>query len=676
MGTEKYILKLSVDKSRSHMPGILPYIPYNEGDGTPQLVLDNTENGNWGGFPCDIEVNGNRLRYGDIIRRYNKIQDILLNSVYGVGVVKSKVLNSKVECVQNCEYTIPERETEPEVVISTYFDAAREKKIDILGEEDNVVDKYDFIPIPLSWFRTDGGGVYHLTEIDERLTEGKYYVLMTDYDTYREYEDLWLDWWADCGQSYSCYFNVPSGEFSFCKVVEKYFIGKIPVPEDITGIRVPQYVYYAGVKELMEWFEEHDLTEEGCLSGKPEALVKRFEENGGLKFYNFLKRKREEIVWAEVLLNGNLAYVPPYLSLSVSLEDCHEYGGMYEPYLFSYSEDSDDFVEAYKGFSGYGGNLTRWIEPEDTYAESMLIKVIDEKATEVDGITGVWGEFVNGSQLFRCTFHTGHTEPSQNVIIAENGYWTCTASNARTIKCGDGEEIDRNTNKYRSVTTLSCIPSVVEYAANGDWYYFMAKKNNGESVHFKIPYTNGTFHNMMETETAGRYIGDYITMLQESGSEIVIQYVIGGTATSSDSGQTFRAVANTGTKYEERYPYTKGAVMVTFMDGFEDVRIVYDCIDMEARKEIVYSTDYNLYRKANRARIIGMEVGTVMNESDMVAAPVFTREATEYLPDETKNTFNVIIDRGNAAAFEKHFKLSECNTFEDLKNYGNNFYNL
>ena len=65
-----------------------------------------------------------------------------------------------------------------------------------------------------------------------------------------------------------------------------------------------------------------------------------------------------------------------------------------------------------------------------------------------------------------------------------------------------------------------------------------------------------------------------------------------------------------------------------------------------------------------------------MNSNDMVSAPVFTRESTEYLPDETKNTFNVIIDRGNAAAFEKHFKLSECNTFEDLKNYGNNFYNL
>ena len=30
----------------------------------------------------------------------------------------------------------------------------------------------------------------------------------------------------------------------------------------------------------------------------------------------------------------------------------------------------------------------------------------------------------------------------------------------------------------------------------------------------------------------------------------------------------------------------------------------------------------------------------------------------------------------NAAAWEKHFKLSECNTLEDLENYGNNFFNI
>jgi len=28
------------------------------------------------------------------------------------------------------------------------------------------------------------------------------------------------------------------------------------------------------------------------------------------------------------------------------------------------------------------------------------------------------------------------------------------------------------------------------------------------------------------------------------------------------------------------------------------------------------------------------------------------------------------------SAFEKHYKLSECNTMQDLVNYGNNFFNI
>ena len=37
---------------------------------------------------------------------------------------------------------------------------------------------------------------------------------------------------------------------------------------------------------------------------------------------------------------------------------------------------------------------------------------------------------------------------------------------------------------------------------------------------------------------------------------------------------------------------------------------------------------------------------------------------------------NVTVDRGGVSAFEKHYKLSECNTMQDLVNYGNNFFNI
>ena len=37
---------------------------------------------------------------------------------------------------------------------------------------------------------------------------------------------------------------------------------------------------------------------------------------------------------------------------------------------------------------------------------------------------------------------------------------------------------------------------------------------------------------------------------------------------------------------------------------------------------------------------------------------------------------NVVVDRGINAAFERHLKLGEVKTLDDLVNYGNNFFNV
>ena len=53
-----------------------------------------------------------------------------------------------------------------------------------------------------------------------------------------------------------------------------------------------------------------------------------------------------------------------------------------------------------------------------------------------------------------------------------------------------------------------------------------------------------------------------------------------------------------------------------------------------------------------------------------------TKDGSEGLQEEPKYNLNLLYNRGSAAAYESHFKLSECNTMEDLENYGNNFFNL
>jgi hypothetical protein len=71
-----------------------------------------------------------------------------------------------------------------------------------------------------------------------------------------------------------------------------------------------------------------------------------------------------------------------------------------------------------------------------------------------------------------------------------------------------------------------------------------------------------------------------------------------------------------------------------------------------------------------------MEVGTQWTKDAAIDALLITKDGYEGLYWEPKYNVDIIYNRGNASAWEKRFKLTECNTMEDLTNYGNNFFNL
>jgi hypothetical protein len=71
-----------------------------------------------------------------------------------------------------------------------------------------------------------------------------------------------------------------------------------------------------------------------------------------------------------------------------------------------------------------------------------------------------------------------------------------------------------------------------------------------------------------------------------------------------------------------------------------------------------------------------MTTGEIWNEEDAYDAYLTKEEYLINFSLPPKTDVNVTIDRGGVSAFEKHYKLSECNTMSDLINYGNNFFNL
>ena len=99
-------------------------------------------------------------------------------------------------------------------------------------------------------------------------------------------ENAWQQYYPDSGDP----------AYMFCRIFEKYFIGKVLVPEkydgqEISGIRVPSYVYYCELGDLIEWFVKRQNRE------MTEQEKRDWDEHGGNSFYKFLRDVQREAPW-------------------------------------------------------------------------------------------------------------------------------------------------------------------------------------------------------------------------------------------------------------------------------------------------------------------------------------------------------------------------------------------
>lgn len=265
----------------------------------------------------------------------------------------------------------------------------------------------------------------------------------------------------------------------------------------------------------------------------------------------------------------------------------------------------------------------------------------------------------------------------------EYGWWECKklTNHDPSITCGDGENLKAGAPKYRNVLIASCLPSLVGSCNPGDVYYIMARYDNGPIhpinvrgdgatiVSMKIPYKVDEPQNIVSYED-GTIIYDKIisTTKVEGANKMIIKYAKG--ITSGDTEE------QSGIHYEETLYYSENNLAKVPIDGLYMADLYYDVLGDDSEKTSVYSEEFRKYRLVRKAKITGMEVGTQWTEESAVNAMLFTKDGYEGLQEEPKYDINLLYNRGNAAAWENHFKLSECNTMEDLVNYGNNFFNL
>ena len=341
-------------------------------------------------------------------------------------------------------------------------------------------------------------------------------------------------------------------------------------------------------------------------------------------------------------------------------------------YQFNESGEKIGQYEVLSGKTYVDEKSEKCPKPSNSNAYICYATKVKEESVEVSN-TDIKENKNESGETYNCYWSASTTSTYE--------WWECAKYEGDDLECADGETVskDGSDRKYRNVTIVSCIDSLVGPHSVGEVYYVLARFNNGNEgpeticskgkIHsLKIPYIEGKELNIVSYEDGTEVYDKVVSGTpKEDQGVIEIEYVKGVTRGFEDS---------TGVHYKDTINYTSNIFDIVPIDGVYPAELYYDTLDFEKSKETVFSNEYILNRKALRSEIIGMEVGTQWTGEGAVSALLFTKDGAEGLQEEPKYNINMLYNRGNAAAGENHFKLSECNTMEDLENYGNNFFNL
>jgi len=329
--------------------------------------------------------------------------------------------------------------------------------------------------------------------------------------------------------------------------------------------------------------------------------------------------------------------------------------------------------------------------PKTTSGPDRVVLVSKTKVETPDDIEVEPETAVTQDHLSATTYTSAYTSFNY-------GWFECyrvDPDQAASILCADGEIVHADSQVYRSVTLLAVIPRLItDTLSEGDIYYFSVKHDNGydfgKTVRevtysnptslkpFSIPFKAGSFHSMYKVNDEGLYTGNYIPedgITIDSGT-CTLNYVVGGKAMYDEATSAFTEVPNTGIRYTETHPYTRISMDRITVDGYDHIPFYYEKIDLSSTAEPAYSDELRMTRMANRARISGMEIATIWTSGTAITAKLVTKDYSAIFNDSRLDVDDVEVDRGNAAAFDGYFRLSECNTLEDIENYGNNRFQI
>ena len=516
-----------------------------------------------------------------------------------------------------------------------------------------------FLDVVVETVNDDGDTVYTMRRVIKPDTVYSYRTLIINYYKYRnEYPD----------NSFIKFIETGIGKFEITiddvnSTIQPPFM---PVTEDEfeMWVLVPEYEYYANTARLASEYaaisvmcDKYEQMKEatGEVNCELECLVEKYQKMGGdvMKEYYTCKSR-----YSKTIAGDYLTY-----SSNTSTLDFH---------INIVSSENDQ---------GVLNTFTVFFDPKKEYEPGEYVIYNDRTYKCINKHKGIWD-----SDDFELL--------SENYSVADKSLAGNTDSKLRGF---------RNNNNY-----LDEGGAILTPGANTDWlWYYMigdvgySETNTDELNNIDVDGNRVTIVNQYETHLMA--YGDVITGITRdtTANTLTFTYVIGahlkakykGSETDDDGNNhyfygDFEYDANDehGVLYTETYTY-KPDGEIGMMDDIEFEAYItygsryitdtYKKCEFDTMISTVYTQiDVNGVSVVYSYIMSGFST-QITTEKDSLVSPTLKFDCLNgitYKP-EVKN--DIRVSRGNAAAWERHIKLSEIKNFEDLETYSNGgFFNL
>lgn len=684
-------------------------------------VTMSDKDGNYGRFVCNPYFSGGTgaelfgvgyVNYMDIISRYNKIHNMLFDGLK----LKRIVIHNDIYYVDGFDN-----------LVNLY--------------DYNVVAGSDLIEVSKGKFRADDDTLVYetVTEVNECGIETTVKKATTkkidvDYGQFvnciKNYEEL---------ISLCAFFGGIENMYTFLRFVEDNFIGILPIPAEITGDSVPEFLYYSDIVEWYEWFKKNEGSSDCCV-------VKKWKDRGGDVMYAFLaghlniyqnaldnakKFFKEDTERDEKEINRHI----PKINVSVLLTTKFDDIGI----VSSYIDPDEDYR-----FSEGGED----VRINEGTANSRLLELRSPIVSHDDAGNELPGVLQKRPLYYDCTDNgsrwrkinedrTGNASVNLNTVNLTIPPLFLSEPDIGLDEYTPGIKF---CDKDRVRSSYSNVLSIPFACADDDNGYVI----NAEYV--KYYYEDGEYLNVKESsdEKTGNFIccemvGDFINKITIShdGNKIRFEYTIQGhywakveRASESDS-YSFKfseAIPGTGIVYAEEFDYYPNREIGPYMfyepephvcddasvhisaGKLEGRSIKMNYIDFDSARVRIRHNEFNIERDGLIANIVDYPAGDVWRSGEFtitglliddksqlktakslddlntkplpgysresIKTPIYKEEALNGIKADINVKINFSVDRGTVASREMHYKLSECNTLEDMENYGNNYFNL